>query len=124
AGAEGAAGSADTSRALDEMIGKVQTFGGDIVELGTGAFVAAFGLEAVEDAPVRAALAALAILKAAERARSDGAGPGVKIVVYVAHVLVSQHQGTGTIDLESKKAAWTMIQVLVDLDQLDTIGVT
>src|SRR5437773_11462579 len=70
--------------ALDNMIGKVETFGGEIVELGRSAFVAAFGLEAVEDAPVRAALAALAILKAAERAKGDGgAGVRVKIVVHV-----------------------------------------
>ena len=38
--------------ALDNMIDKVETFGGEIVELGRSAFVAAFGLEAVEDAPV------------------------------------------------------------------------
>jgi tetratricopeptide (TPR) repeat protein len=117
--------SADASRALDEMIGKVQTFGGEIVELGPGVLVAGFGLEAVEDAPVRAALAALAILKAAERAKSnDGAGPRVKIVVHVAEVLVSQLQGTATIDLESKRAAWTTIEALVGLDELDTIVVS
>src|SRR5262249_30000941 len=109
---------------LDEMFGKAQTFGGDIVELGPTAFVAAFGLEAIEDAPVRAALAALAILKAIERARGDGAGPRVKIVVHVVHVLVSQHQGPGTIDLESRRAAWKTIEALVDLDEPDGIVVS
>ena len=123
-GVHAAAGSTDAGRALDDMIGKVQIFGGDIVELGPAALVAAFGLEAVEDAPVRAALAALAILKATERARGDGAGPRVKIVVHVAQALVSQHQGTGTIDLESKRAAWTTIEALVRLDARDTIVVS
>jgi tetratricopeptide (TPR) repeat protein len=123
-GANTAAGSADASRALDEMIGKVHVFGGEIVELGPDALVAAFGLEAVEDAPIRAALAALAILKATERGRSDGAGPRVKIIVHVAQVLVSQHQGTGAIDLEGKRAAWTTIDALVGLDQHDTIVVS
>jgi len=123
-GVDTAGGSADASRALDEMIGKVQIFGGEIVELGPGALVAAFGLEPVEDAPVRAALAALAILKASERARSDGAGPRVKIVVHVAQALVSQHQGTGTIDLENKRAAWATIDALVGLDEHDTIVVS
>ena len=118
------AGAADARHVLDELTGKVHTFGGDIVELGPGAFVAAFGLEAVEDAPVRAALAALAILKATERAQSDGAGPRVKIVVHVAHVLVSQLHGTGTIDLESKRAAWTTIEALVALDAIDSIVVS
>src|SRR5438552_2570697 len=89
----------DGSRVFDNIVGKVETFGGEIVELGRSAFVGAFGLETLEDAPVRAALAALAILKASERARSDVAGPHVTIVVHVAHVLVSQGDGTWTIDL-------------------------
>ena len=111
--------------ALDNMIGKVETFGGEIVELGRSAFVAAFGLEAVEDAPVRAALAALAILKAAERAKGDGgAGVRVKIVVHVAPVLVNQLHGAGTIDLESRRAAWTTLEALTGLDQVDTIVVS
>ena len=86
--------------------------------------MAAFGLEAVEDAPVRAALAALAIRKATERARAEGAGPRVKIVVHVAPVLVSQHQGAGTIDLASKPAARTTIDALAGLDEHDTIVVS
>ena len=119
-----AAGSVDARRTLEEMIGKAQTFGGDLVDLGPGVLVAAFGLEAVEDAPVRAALAALAILKRSERAHRNGEGPRVKIVVHVANVLVSRHQGTGAIDLESKRAAWTTIEALVGLDELDTIVVS
>ena len=115
----------DVSGGLDQMIGKVETFGGEIVELGRSAFMAAFGLEAIEDAPVRAALAALAILKAAERARAgDGAGPRVKLALHVAQVLVSRHQGAGTIDLESKRAAWATLDALVGLDQVDTIVVS
>jgi transcriptional regulator with AAA-type ATPase domain/tetratricopeptide (TPR) repeat protein len=109
---------------LDELIAKVETFGGNVVELGRSAFVAAFGLEGVEDAPARAALAALAILKASERAKSDGGGPRAKIVVHVAQVLVSQHQGAVTIDLESKRVAWTTIEALAGLDQLDTVVVS
>ena len=113
------------SGALDHTIGKVETFGGEVVELGRSAFVAAFGLDAVEDAPVRAALAGLAILKAAERAKGDGrAGVRVKIVVHVAPVLVNQLHGAGTIDLESKRAAWTTIEALAGLDQVDAIVVS
>src|SRR5207237_8094113 len=81
--------------------------------------------EAVEDAPVRAALAALAIRKATERAeRVGGAGPRVKIVVHVAQVLVSQRQGSGTIDLEAKRTAWTTIDALVGVAEHDTIVVS
>jgi len=115
----------DGSRHLDELIAKVETFGGHVVERGRSALVAAFGLEALEDAPARAALGALAILKASERAKSDdGAGPRAEIVVHVAPVLVSQHQGAPTIDLESKRAAWTTIEALAGLDEFDTIVVS
>src|SRR5262249_34720194 len=84
----------------------------------------AFGLEAVEDAPVRAALAALAIAKAAERARDDGAEVRAKIALHVAQVLVSRLQGTGTIDLEGKKAAWATLEALISLEGRDTIVVS
>ena len=87
--------------------------------------MAAFGLEAVEDAPVRAALAALAILNASARAKSDdGAGPRAKLVVHVAQVLVNQLQGALNIDLEGKRAAWRTIEALADLDQFDTIVIS
>jgi tetratricopeptide (TPR) repeat protein len=111
--------------AIAEMIGKVETFGGDVVELGPGGLVAAFGLEAVEDAPVRAALAALAILKASERVKGDDrVAPRVSIVVHVARVLVSRHQGTATIDLEGKRTAWATIDALTAHDERDTIVVS
>jgi transcriptional regulator with AAA-type ATPase domain/tetratricopeptide (TPR) repeat protein len=112
------------SRHLDELITKVETFGGDVVELGPSAVVAAFGMEALEDAPVRAALAAMAILKASERVRSDAAGPHVTIVLHVAHVLVSRSDGTWTIDLESKRAVRTGMEALVDGAPADTIVVS
>src|SRR5262249_50821210 len=106
-----------------EMIGKVEAFGGEIVELGRSAFVAAFGLLAIEDAPVRAALAALAIVKAAERAKGDGeAGLRVKIALHVAQVLVNQLQGA--IDLQNKRTVWKTIEALAGLDQLDAIVVS
>ena len=115
----------DGSRHLDALVAKVETFGGYGVERGRSALVAAFGLEAIEDAPARAALGALAILKASERAKSDdGAGPRAKIAVHVAPVLVSQHQGAPTIDLESKQAVWATIEALAGLDAFDTIVVS
>jgi len=114
----------DASRALDDMIEKVQAFGGDIVELGPSAFMAAFGLQMIEDASARAALAALAVLKAAERARRDGGPYRAKIVIHVAQALVSQHQGRATIDLESKDTASKTIDALVALNELDTIVVS
>jgi tetratricopeptide (TPR) repeat protein len=45
-------------------------------------------------------------------------------VVHVAQALVSQHQATVTIDLDSKRAAWTTIEALLGLDALDAIVVS
>src|SRR5262249_39752503 len=80
--------------------------------------------ESVEDAPVRAALAALAISKANERAQSAGERKRAKIVVHAAEVLVAQLQGAPTIDLETKRAAWKTIDALVALGQVATIIVS
>src|SRR5262249_22702151 len=62
--------------------------------------------------------------RATERARRDAGGLRVKIVVHVAHVLVGQLQGTATIDMESKRAAWKSIDALVGLVECDAIGVS
>src|SRR5262249_47207121 len=62
------------SRALDAIIAKVHNFGGRVEELTPAGLVAVFGLEPAEDAARRAAHAAIAIHKEADRARaSDGA---------------------------------------------------
>ena len=65
------------SRGLETLVEKIQTFGGRIEEMSPTGIVAAFGLEPIEDAPQRAALAATAVHKAAERAGGDeGRHPG------------------------------------------------
>ena len=58
-----------SSRALEGVIAKVHSFGGRVEELAPTGLVAAFGLDPVEDAPRRAAHAAMAIHKLAARAR-------------------------------------------------------
>src|SRR5207247_4273782 len=74
-----------TSRALDVIAEKTGSFGGRIQERGPTGIVAAFGLEPVEDAPRRSAHAAIAMQKAAERARrGDVERPGVKVGIHVA----------------------------------------
>ena len=59
---------------------KIHTFGGRVEELGHTGLDASFGLEPIEDAPRRAANAAMALLKAVQRVRSQNAEMlGVKI---------------------------------------------
>jgi len=110
------------SRALEEIVEKVQSFGGRIEERGPTGIVAAFGLEPTEDAPRRAALAAMAIQKAADRAW-PGAGerPAVRSAIHVGPFLVGQSGGASQIDFDGKRQAATILEALVDRAQPDTI---
>src|SRR4029079_6069158 len=60
---------AEITRALEVLVEKVESFGGRIEAAGPLGVVAPCGLESIEDAPRRAAHAAIAIRKAAERSR-------------------------------------------------------
>ena len=78
--------------------------------------VAAFGLEPIEDAPQRAALAATAVHKAAERA-GGGVGTGIRVHsgIAVRRVLVGSSRGGAQIDLDGKREAWTALDTLLGL---------
>jgi DNA-binding NtrC family response regulator/tetratricopeptide (TPR) repeat protein len=105
-----------SSRALEIVVEKVQTFGGRIEEMSPTGIVAAFGLEPIEDAPQRAALAAAAIHKAAERA-TGGESPriAVRSAIAVRRVLVGFSRGGAQIDLEGKREAWTVLAALLGM---------
>ena len=62
---------AETSGALETVIDKIRSFGGREVERGPTTISAVFGLEPLDDPPLRAAHAALAVQKATERARRE-----------------------------------------------------
>jgi DNA-binding NtrC family response regulator/predicted ATPase len=102
------------SRGLTVLAEKVETFGGRVEEESPTAIIASFGLGAVEDAPSRAALAALAVQKAGERARGvESAAPTVRIALHVGSVMVGQVGEVTQIDLEGKQAALTALEALV-----------
>jgi DNA-binding NtrC family response regulator/tetratricopeptide (TPR) repeat protein len=104
------------SRALEVLLEKIQTFGGRIEEMSPTGIVAAFGLEPVEDAPQRAALAAASVHKAADRAKdSEGAGIQVRSGIVVRRVLVGASRGGTQIDLDGKREAWTVLDTLIGL---------
>src|SRR5262245_53453604 len=89
------------SRALESVVEKVQSFGGRVEERGPTGLVAAFGLDAIEDAPRHGAHAAMAIQKAAQRVKgSDGVALPIRVGLHVSQVLVGQGSGPGQIDLD------------------------
>jgi transcriptional regulator with AAA-type ATPase domain/tetratricopeptide (TPR) repeat protein len=100
----------DTSRALDMIVDKFRTFGGRIEEIGQGSVDASFGLEPIDDAPRRAANAALAILNAA--APGGETAQRVRVAMHAASVLVGHASGRSEIDRADKRAIG---QVLDDL---------
>jgi tetratricopeptide (TPR) repeat protein len=112
----------DLSRAVELLREKVQSFGGRVEGLSPTGLVGVFGLEPLEDAPRRAANAALAIQKALERAwPGNGARVGVKVGIHVEQLLVGQTGGQAEIDLESKHQAWDVLEALVERAQPATI---
>lgn len=90
-----------TSRALDVVIDKQQTFGGRIEELTPTGILASFGVDPVDDASRSAAHAALVIHKGAARAgETVSRAPGIKIGLHVAPVLVGRSETRVDIDAE------------------------
>ncbi len=112
-GARGSEPLADTSRALEVLIEKLGSFGGRVEELSPAGIVAAFGLEPVEDAPSRAALAGMAILKAAQRGQpGDVERFEVTVVLHVEQFGLARVGGRVTLDPDAKRAAWAVLDEL------------
>ena len=115
----------DTSRALDVVMDKIRAFDGRVLELSARWVGAAFGLEAVEDAPRRAVHAAMAIQKAAERGRRGEGEPfSVAIGIHVGQVLVGQARGDHEIDAEAKRREWAVLDALLAGAEPDAVLVT
>jgi len=88
--------------------------------------VAAFGLDPVEDAPRRAAHAAIAIRNPAARARAQNDRVAVKVAIHAGGFEVGVGVGGGVpeIDLETKHAAWGTLEGLLARADSDTIVVS
>ena len=113
-----ASAGAHTSRALEVVIDKLQTFGGRVEEVTPSTVVASFGVDRVDDAPRRAAHAAMAIHHGAARAREGaGLGPRIKIGIHVAPLLIGRSTSRIDIDADVRRAQGPLLDQL-----LQTIG--
>jgi len=106
------------------LVEKVQSFGGRVEELSPTGIVAAFGLEPIEDAPRHAALAAMAIQKAAERSRRDVADVGITVAIHVGQFLVGESGAAAQIDLDAKREASAVLEALLATADTDSIVVS
>jgi tetratricopeptide (TPR) repeat protein len=107
-------GGRDVGRALEEAAAKVRSFGGWIEQLGATDLVAAFGVEPDEDAPRRAAYAALAVrtFAAREAAPADSA---IRAALHTALLPVARSGRTLSIDPDARDEAGGALEPLLAL---------
>ncbi|HEV8440856.1 MAG TPA: sigma 54-interacting transcriptional regulator [Methylomirabilota bacterium] len=104
----------DTSRGLEMLVDKVESFGGRIEEMSPRGIGAVFGVEPAEDATRRAAHAATAIQKAVERAdQQEGERFAVKIGIHVGQVLVGQAGSSIEIEADAKRTEWAVLEAML-----------
>src|SRR5262245_3781153 len=105
----------ELSRALDATAEKIRSFGGRIEESSPRGFVAVFGLEPDEDAPRRAAHAALAVQKLAARAqREDPRRPGATTALHTASLSLVRTGDRVELDAGALLDARRMLQAALD----------
>jgi DNA-binding NtrC family response regulator/tetratricopeptide (TPR) repeat protein len=115
----------DTSRTIELVVDKVQSFGGRVSELGGTGLDASFGLDPIEDAPRRAANAALAILKAAARSRAGETDAlPLRIALHSGHYMVGQISGTRQLDQRAKRQTSDILETLVTTAEPDSAHIS
>src|SRR5262245_54861871 len=114
-----------TGHPFEILIDKVQSFGGRIEDLSARGIVAVFGLDSGEDAPTRAGHAAMAMQRAAERARSGEAGaPPLRVGIHIDELSVGQTGNAINIDRDAKRAMDLVLDRLVDTQGTEGIWVS
>ena len=105
----------EIGRALEATATKLESFGGRIEERGASGLLAAFGLSPEEDAPRRAAHAALAVHRMATRARIDAARrPEVTIAVHTQALTLTQLGEAIAIDAGALTQARHTLRAMLD----------
>ena len=98
---------------IDIAVDKVQAFGGRVEERSPTGLLASFGVDAIEDAPARAAQTAVALDKAAERVRSDGEAVAIGAAIHVGRFQVDAGPVPGAIDPDSQRRARSLLDALL-----------
>src|SRR5437867_2224402 len=115
----------DGSSVFETLVEKVQSFGGQVEEVSPRGLLAVFGLETVEDAPRRAAHAALAIQKIAMQARrSSPEFLDVRIGVHVSEVLVARVGSAARVDRDAKREACMQLEAFMGSAEPGTVLVS
>src|SRR5262245_9019868 len=116
-----------TTRVLQTVIEQVQGFHGRIESLSPHGMVAVFGLEPDEDAPRRAAYAALAIVRSREPGVGDElllAGLSIAVGLHMTSMLIADVAGTVTLDEDAKTDAWRTLEDLTGGSSADGVALS
>jgi tetratricopeptide (TPR) repeat protein len=115
----------EASRAFEALVEKAESFGGRVEELDATGIDAVFGLEPLEDAPIRAAHAALAMLNAADRARrSPGPALGVTLALHAGQFALEPTGGGAQMGPAERLQADSMLEALLARAEPGTILVS
>src|SRR5881296_746069 len=110
---------------LETLVEKVQSFGGQVEDVSPTGLLAVFGLETVEDAPRRAAHAALAIQKIAMQARRGSPEfLDVRVGLHVSEVLVARVDSATRVDHDAKREAWMQLEAFMRSAEPGTVLVS
>ncbi len=118
------AGHLDTGRVIEVLVEKARSFGGRVEELGASGFVALFGLDPIEDPVRRAALAALAMQRAADRAADGSPASPLRIGIDLASFLLGRLADASLVDAEDKRTVLGGMSALLDGAEADTVVVS
>src|SRR5713101_6193339 len=115
----------DAGSVLETLVEKVQSFGGQVEEVSPTGLLAVFGLEPVEDAPRRAAHAALAIQKIAVHARSGSPELlDIRVGLHASEVLVARVGSAARVDHDAKREAWMQLEAFMRSAEPGTVLVS
>lgn len=120
-GASDAASAAADGALLDSIAEKVTVFGGRVEEAAARHLVAAFGIDPVEDAPRRAALAALAVARLAE---DDAPGRPLGIGIHAAECALDGAASSRLGGDDDGREAWGVLAATAGSAAPGTISVT
>ena len=116
---------AASRRPLRTLAAKADVFGGRVEEWTSDGFLVEFGAEPMENAPMAAAFAALAMSTAAQRERDEREAAGeIRIALHAVHNMIAAGGSSHLLGFEGKTAAWTELNALVQRAPANTIVVS
>jgi DNA-binding NtrC family response regulator/tetratricopeptide (TPR) repeat protein len=115
----------DSSRMMEEFLGKTVTFGAKIGELRATRLTSFFGLEPAEDAPRRAVHMAMTVQNVARRAgQVSGTRPAVIVAIHTFQCLVGRLRDAVEIDSSGRREVQAVLDRLTSIATPNSIAVS